>query len=132
MENVILIVHLLLALSLIGVVLMQRSEGGGLGMGGGGGGAMSARGAATALNKLTWILATAFICTSLVLTILAAADTSSGSIMDRLTGQGSAPAAEDGSGDGLDTDSLLPPPSAGTGDGESAPDNDAPLVPRAD
>ena len=37
MENVVLIIHLLLALALIGVVLMQRSEGGGLGMGGGGG-----------------------------------------------------------------------------------------------
>ena len=36
MENVVLVVHLLLALSLIGVVLLQRSEGGGLGMGGGG------------------------------------------------------------------------------------------------
>ena len=39
MENVVLIVHLILALSLIGTVLLQRSEGGGLGMGGGGGGA---------------------------------------------------------------------------------------------
>jgi protein translocase SecG subunit len=53
MENVILIIHLLLALALIGVVLMQRSEGGGLGMGGGGGGggAMSGRSAATALGQ---------------------------------------------------------------------------------
>jgi len=61
MENVILVVHLLLALSLIGVVLLQRSEGGGLGIGGGGGGggAMSGRAAATALGKLTWILAIA-------------------------------------------------------------------------
>ncbi|SLN68204.1 preprotein translocase subunit SecG [Roseivivax jejudonensis] len=129
MENVILIVHLLLALSLIGVVLMQRSEGGGLGMGGGGGGAMSARGAATALGKLTWILATAFICTSLVLTILAAADTSGSSIMDRLTGESAgAGAADDGAGDDIDIDGLLPPPAAGEG-GE---DDGAPLVPRAD
>jgi preprotein translocase subunit SecG len=37
MENVILVVHLILAICLIGVVLLQRSEGGGLGMGGGGG-----------------------------------------------------------------------------------------------
>ena len=57
MENVVLIIHLLLALGLIGVVLMQRSEGGGLGMGGGGGGVMSGRAAATALGKVTWILA---------------------------------------------------------------------------
>ena len=59
MENVVLIVHLLLALTLIGVVLLQRSEGGGLGMGsgGGGGGAMTGRSAASALAKVTWILA---------------------------------------------------------------------------
>ena len=69
MENVVLIIHLLLALALIGVVLLQRSDGGGLGaMGGGGGGAVSTRSAATGLGKLTWILAIAFICTSLTLT----------------------------------------------------------------
>ena len=60
MENVVLIIHLLLALGLIAVVLMQRSEGGGLGMGGGGGGAMTGRAAATALGKVTWILAACF------------------------------------------------------------------------
>ena len=49
MENVVLIVHLILALCLIGVVLLQRSEGGGLGMGGGGGG-VSSRGQVTALG----------------------------------------------------------------------------------
>ena len=68
MENVVLIIHLLLALSLIGVVLIQRSEGGGLGMGsggGGGGGVMSGRAAATALGKVTWVIASAFICTSI-------------------------------------------------------------------
>ena len=57
MENVVLIIHLILAFGLIVVVLLQRSEGGGLGMGGGGGGAMSGRAAATALGKITWILA---------------------------------------------------------------------------
>ncbi|MEQ3755364.1 MAG: preprotein translocase subunit SecG, partial [Planktomarina sp.] len=63
MQNVVLIIHLLLAISLIGLVLLQRSEGGGLGMGGGGagGGAMSGRAAASALTKLTWGLAIAFI-----------------------------------------------------------------------
>ncbi|MCU0855624.1 MAG: preprotein translocase subunit SecG, partial [Rhodobacteraceae bacterium] len=71
MENVVLIVHLILALCLIGVVLLQRSEGGGLGMGGGGG-VVSSRGAATALAKLTWAFAIAFIATSITLTIFAA------------------------------------------------------------
>ena len=73
MENVVLIVHLILALGLIAVVLLQRSEGGGLGMGGGGGGgAVSGRSAATAMGKLTWVLAAAFIVTSITLTIIAA------------------------------------------------------------
>lgn len=72
MENVILMIHLVLAVFLIAVVLLQRSEGGALGIGGGGGGGlMSARGATTALSKITWALAIGFICTSLALTIMA-------------------------------------------------------------
>ena len=71
MANVVLIVHLVLAIFLIAVVLLQRSEGGALGIGGGGGGLVSARGAATALSKVTWMLAIGFICTSITLTILA-------------------------------------------------------------
>lgn len=124
MENVVLIIHLLLALALIGVVLMQRSEGGGLGMGGGGGGGgvMSGRAAATALGKVTWILAICFIITSITLTIIAAQKSAGSSVLDRL---GDAPAAAEDSApaSGLgEGDSLLPP---------SADDN-APLVPRAD
>ncbi|MDP3194880.1 preprotein translocase subunit SecG [Tabrizicola sp.] len=82
MENVILTIHLILALLLIGVVLLQRSEGGGLGIGGGGGGTMSARGAATAMTKLTWLFAVAFIITSITLTILATRGRESGSVVD--------------------------------------------------
>jgi preprotein translocase subunit SecG len=124
MENVVLIIHLLLALALIGVVLLQRSDGGGLGaMGGGGGGAISTRSAATGLGKLTWILAIAFICTSLTLTVIAAQNASGTSIMDRLTTGGDAPAEETGT-DALDADGLLPP--------SSSVDPNAPLVPRAD
>ena len=118
MENVILIVHLLLALGLIGVVLLQRSEGGGLGMGGGG--AMTGRAAATALGKVTWILAIAFICTSITLTILAAEKASGTSVTDRLgvpapTTEENAPALPAGS-------DLLPPTEG----------DNAPLVPKAD
>ncbi|MEY8831482.1 preprotein translocase subunit SecG [Sedimentitalea sp. XS_ASV28] len=118
MENVILIVHLILALGLIGVVLLQRSEGGGLGMGGGGG-AISGRAAATALGKLTWLLAIAFICTSIALTVLAAQKAAGTSVIDRLGG--SAPAAEDVVPPLPDAQDLLPPS-----------DGDAPLVPKAD
>ena len=82
MENVILIIHLILALCLIGIVLLQRSEGGGLGIGGGGGGAISGRAAATALGKLTWAFAIAFIGTSIALTVIAAQKTNKSSVMN--------------------------------------------------
>ena len=82
MENVVLVIHLILALSLIGAVLLQRSEGGGLT--GGGSGVMSARGAATAMGKVTWGLAIGFICTSIALTILAAEKSAGVSVIDRL------------------------------------------------
>ncbi|WP_340110393.1 preprotein translocase subunit SecG [Pikeienuella sp. HZG-20] len=93
MENIILIVHLVLAVFLIVVVLLQRSEGGALGMGGGGGGLVSARGAGTALSKVTWILATAFIITSLTLTVIAATATGGRSVIEGAV-PSSAPAAD--------------------------------------
>ncbi|RBI87017.1 preprotein translocase subunit SecG [Rhodosalinus halophilus] len=124
MENVVLIVHLLLALTLIGVVLMQRSEGGGLGMGGGGGNAMSGRAAGTALGKVTWILAIAFIGTSLTLTIFAAENATGTSVLDRLGADGAPEETAPEAAPGVpDTEGLLPPPSA---------DEGAPLVPRAE
>jgi preprotein translocase subunit SecG len=91
MQNVILTIHLILALLLIGTVLLQRSEGGGLGMGSGGG-AISGRAAGTALGKLTWILAACFITTSITLTILAARDAASTSVIDQFGGTPPAPA----------------------------------------
>jgi len=125
MENVVLIVHLILALGLIGVVLLQRSEGGGMGLGGGGGaggGLVSARGAATALGKVTWMLAIGFICTSITLTIIAAQNSASGSVLDRLGVD--APAGET-TPEGLPTgDSLLPPVPGG--------DTEGGLLPRAE
>ena len=121
MENVVLIVHLILALGLIGVVLLQRSEGGGLGLGGGGGGGglVSSRGAATALGKVTWGLAIAFIITSLTLTVIAAQKAGGNSVLDRLGID--APAAQEGD---IPSGDLLLPPSATEGEGG--------LLPRAD
>ena len=115
MENVVLIIHLILALSLIGTVLLQRSEGGGLGMGGGGGGATGGRPAPTAMSKFTWALATAFICTSIALTLISASETAGSSVADRLGVE----AGDDGA------------PAPGLGDSRLPPslDDDAPLVP---
>ena len=121
MENVILVVHLILALSLIGVVLMQRSEGGlgGLG-GGGGGGTTGSRPAPTAMTKFTWLLAIAFIATSITLTIFAAENSAGTSVVDRL---GDVPLTDDTGTAVPDLgESLLPP---------SSSDN-APLVPSGD
>lgn len=80
MENVVLVVHLILALCLIGVVLLQRSEGGGLGMGGGG--ATTGRPPVTGLGKLTWVFAAGFFTTSVTLTVLAAQNSADSSVLD--------------------------------------------------
>jgi len=119
MENVVLVVHLILAICLIGVVLLQRSEGGGLGLGGGGG-VMTGRQAATALGKLTWAFAIAFLATSITLTILAAQNSAGSSVLDRV-GAGTSGEAADGVAVPPASD-LLPPVTG-----------DAPLLPpRAD
>ena len=102
MQHVIIDIHLMLVLSLIGVVLLQRSEGGGLGVGGSGGGGsfMSSRGTANVLTRATAILAGLFFATSLILSILAGFNRKPTSI---LGGSGpsapiSAPGAPAGSG----------------------------------
>ena len=73
MATFILVVHTLIAIALCAVILLQRSEGGGLGIGGGNaGGLMTARGAADLLTRSTTVLAALFITTSIVLAVLAA------------------------------------------------------------
>ena len=68
-----LIVQTLIAASLVGVILMQRSEGGGLGVGGSSSGFMTARGAADFLTRSTAILGGAFIVLSIVMAAIAGA-----------------------------------------------------------
>lgn len=123
MENVVLTVHLILALLLIGVVLLQRSEGGGLGLGGGGGNVMTGRQAANAMSRATWILATGFLITSITLTVIAARGAGSGSVMDRISPTPAAPASN------LPTlPTYVPPPGVGqpvlppTAGGTAAPE----------
>ena len=86
LETILLVVHLLIALALIGIILIQRSEGGGLGLGGGGGGGgpgnfMSVRGTANLLTRTTAFLAVAFFCTSMALAILAGGERSGAPIV---------------------------------------------------
>lgn len=88
MFAVILILHLMIICVLIGVVLLQRSEGGalgGLGGGGGGGGLgglMTGRGAASVLTRTTAILAAAFFATSIALSVISGAALKSRSLLD--------------------------------------------------
>ncbi len=83
MQTVIIVIHLMLVLGLIGVVLLQRSEGGGLGVGGGGGGGfMSSRGTTNLLTRTTAILAAGFFVTSLFMSWLASYERKPASILN--------------------------------------------------
>ncbi|WP_343564714.1 preprotein translocase subunit SecG [Kiloniella sp. b19] len=109
MSNVLLVIHLLVALALIGVILLQKSEGGALGIGGGGsggaggmGGLMSGRSTANLLTRTTAILAACFIGLSLLHTIVADNGSRTSSITDGLV----VPSVEDV----LPEDAPLSPP----------------------
>jgi preprotein translocase subunit SecG len=81
MQTILIVIHLMVVVALVGVVLLQRSEGGALGVGGGGG-FLTGRGQANALTRATAVLAALFFATSLSLTILAGFNRSSKSILD--------------------------------------------------
>jgi len=91
MTTILLIIHLLIALALVGVILLQRSEGGALGIGGSSGGGaggglggfMSGRASANLLTRTTAFLAVGFIATSLTLAIIASNRTGPTSILDQ-------------------------------------------------
>jgi preprotein translocase subunit SecG len=90
METILVVLHVLFATAIVGLVLLQRSEGGGLGMGGGGGGGggmggfMSARGTANLLTRATAIAATLFFLSSLTLTIVMSQQGTPNSIVDSI------------------------------------------------
>jgi preprotein translocase subunit SecG len=127
MQTVLIVIHLMIVLALVGVVLIQRSEGGGLGVGGGSG-FMSARGTANALTRTTAILATLFFITSLGLGLLARYESKPTDILDRIPAGTSAP-----SGNVLDQlPGAAPAPvttPAPAADGAAAP---VPAAPQAD
>lgn len=83
MINIILIIHLLIAIALVITVLLQRSEGGGLGMGGGMSGFMTGRSTANMLTRATAVLAALFMMTSLSLALLAGGNRAPRSIMEQ-------------------------------------------------
>ena len=85
MTTIVLVIHLLLAIAMIGVILIQKSEGGGLGMSGGGGmsGFMTGRSTHNLLTRTTAILAAAFFATSIGLAIMAGTQRAPRSIIEQ-------------------------------------------------
>lgn len=121
MQTVLIVIHLMVVAAMIGAVLLQRSEGGGLGVGGGGG-FMTSRGTANVLTRATAGLAIVFFITSLGLSILAGLDRKPRSILQG-GGTPSAPGApaQPGQGGGGVLDQLGGP--------QQAPQPPAPAAP---
>lgn len=84
METLLLVIHIILAILLIGSVLLQKSDGGALGIGGNSDNLMSSRSAGNFLTKFTAVLAILFIITSISLTLINKKDTSQKSIIDKI------------------------------------------------
>jgi preprotein translocase subunit SecG len=119
METILIVIHLMVVLVLVGVILLQKSEGGGLDIGGGSG-FMTARGAANTLTRATAILATIFFVTSLALSLVARYGSKPIDILDR------APITEQGGGKGV-LDQL--PGSTAPAPAKPADTTSAPAVP---
>jgi preprotein translocase subunit SecG len=130
MQTVLLVIYLMVVIALIGVVLVQRSDGGGLGIGGGSG-FMSARGTANALTRTTAILATLFFVLALGMNILSRYEGRPTDILDRIpatSGQGNGILDSLGGSNG--TQQPAPAPSNGVpNSGAAAPAN--PAAPQA-
>ena len=105
MQTVIIVIHLMIVAVLIGAVLLQKSEGGGLGMGGGAG-FMSSRGTANLLTRTTAVLAVGFFITSLFLSWLASYDRKPSSIVGT-------PASQQAPAGGGGATPVQPPTSGG-------------------
>ena len=132
MQTVLLVIHLMVVAALVGVVLLQRSEGGALGIGGGGG-FMTSRGTANVLTRTTAILAAIFFLTSIGLSVLPRFTGAHDSILDKVQTAPSAPAADQpiGSGKGgvLDQLNQMSKPAAQSGNAPVAPAVEIPAAP---
>lgn len=128
MTAVLLIVHLIIALALVALVLLQRSEGGALGIGGGGGGGnlFSSRGVGNVLTRATAFLAAVFFATSIMLTILAQRGSAPVSPFDTVEQPAGVQGEGTPAGEGGDALPQLPPMSGGS---DEAGGSDEPQVP---
>jgi len=127
MQTVIVVIHLMIVVALVGVVLLQRSEGGGLGIGGGSG-FMTARGAANALTRATAILAGCFFITSIALTMIARYGEQPTDILNRIPAVVQGQSQKPGNGKGI-LDQLggqpAQPATPSGGNGNTAPSGTA-------
>lgn len=94
MTTVLIVIHLMVVVAMVGLVLLQRSEGGALGIGGGSGAFMTGRGAANVLTRSTGILAAAFFVTSIGLALLSRLEMGPSDIFQSLPGQTAPATAE--------------------------------------
>jgi preprotein translocase subunit SecG len=130
MTTVVLIIHLLLALALIGVILLQKSEGGALGMGGGGmSGFMTGRSTANLLTRTTAVLAALFFVTSISLAILASREREPHSIVDVPASTPAAPPITPATSPGAPPATQAPAPGAAPATPAPAPAQSAPAAP---
>ncbi|ASY68607.1 preprotein translocase subunit SecG [Sinorhizobium fredii] len=122
MQTVLLVIYLMVVVALIGVVLIQRSEGGGLGIGGGSG-FMSARGTANALTRTTAVLAVLFFGLALAMGILARYEPQATDILERIPGTSSSGGVLDslGGGQTAPAGGNTPPPATGNGANSTVP-----------
>lgn len=126
METILLVILIVIAVAMIGIVLLQRSEGGALGIGGGPGAMFSARGTANLLTRTTAVLGALFMILSLVLAILSGGWSEGDSVLDAAGEAEPAPVAADPlelPGERDFSDDLEP---------LDLPEDDRPVVPRAD
>ncbi len=116
MATVLLVIHIMVAVALVGLVLLQRSEGGALGIGGSGGsggGFMSGRGAANLLTRVTAVFAAAFFATSILLTLVAQQGSGPSGGLDSFTIQGNQDQPGTGTGNPLEGMQLPTKPPSG-------------------
>jgi preprotein translocase subunit SecG len=121
------VIQAMIAAALVAVVLMQRSEGGGLGIGGNPSGALGARGAADFLTRSTKWLAIAFVTMSIVLAALAVSESSVDEVSSTLDRDVAAPDLLGGGDSGAAPAGDLLGEGAGAPAGDTAPENDDPL-----
>jgi preprotein translocase subunit SecG len=136
--DLLLTLNIVVCLALIGVVLLQRSEGGALGGGGGPTGLVTTRGAGDLLTRTTWVLFGLFLALSLALTLVGGRERSSQDLINRLKLQSINPDLPQGKGLGTPSQSPQPAPAPnpsapaptvrlpGSGPASTAPSSTAP------